>query len=386
MLAMGMALIVAIPLALVAAYRAEGRFDRLTSAGAFAAISVPPFLIALLLVFFFVFHVDIVRGVVLAAGLALAAWAGWRTVKNAAEFPPGADRRRSAAGGGLMTLAIIGVTVLLFANFPDFPRQGFSRWTDEAGIYENLRSVFLPALTLAIAEIAVFMRLLRGDLISTLQEDYILSARAKGMPARRIIVLRRPATIVVLAHHRRRRGVRPAHRRHRHRRDDLQPARHGHPDRRQHRRQGLPSRPDAPCSSSPCSTCSSTSSSTSRTPTWTRGSAVADSEILLRGSGSIPIPLQEEAATRPEGPAPEFMGRSRRSTRLGSRDRWPRRWASDCCSSARWSSRTSSAVVRVAVSLVGPGRDLCGDRPARQADLRRTVSRRRCGCPSLGSW
>ena len=31
------------------------------------------------------------------------------------------------------------------------------------------------------------MRLLRSDLISTLHEDYILSARAKGMPAWRIL-------------------------------------------------------------------------------------------------------------------------------------------------------------------------------------------------------
>jgi peptide/nickel transport system permease protein len=109
-------------------------------------------------------------------------------VKNAAAFPPGAERRRAATVGGLLTLATLGATVLLFVFFPDFPRQGFSRLTDEAGIWANLRSAFLPALTLAITEFAIFMRLLRGDLISTLHEDYILSARAKGMPSRRILV------------------------------------------------------------------------------------------------------------------------------------------------------------------------------------------------------
>ena len=35
---------------------------------------------------------------------------------------------------------------------------------------------------------AVFMRLLRSDMMSTLQEDFILASRAKGMPARRIVV------------------------------------------------------------------------------------------------------------------------------------------------------------------------------------------------------
>ena len=43
-LALGMALVVAIPLALGAAYRANGRFDRITSGAAFGAISVPSFL------------------------------------------------------------------------------------------------------------------------------------------------------------------------------------------------------------------------------------------------------------------------------------------------------------------------------------------------------
>ena len=45
-----------------------------------------------------------------------------------------------------------------------------------------------PALTLALTEAAVFMRLLRSDLISTLQDDFILSAKAKGMPVWRILL------------------------------------------------------------------------------------------------------------------------------------------------------------------------------------------------------
>jgi peptide/nickel transport system permease protein len=59
--------------------------------------------------------------------------------------------------------------------------------TSDEGIVENLRSAFLPALTIALAEIAVFTRLLRGDLIATLQEDFILAAKAKGVRPARIM-------------------------------------------------------------------------------------------------------------------------------------------------------------------------------------------------------
>lgn len=51
----------------------------------------------------------------------------------------------------------------------------------------NLWLLFLPALCLALAELAIYMRLLRNDLISTLQEDYITMARAKGIPPRTIM-------------------------------------------------------------------------------------------------------------------------------------------------------------------------------------------------------
>jgi peptide/nickel transport system permease protein len=187
-LAIGMSLLVSIPLALGAAYRANGRFDRITSGAAFAAISVPSFLGGLLIVFFFVFNIDLVRWPLLVGGAALAAWLVGRTAGRTAHYPQGRPRARHLATG-LGLAALIGVgAYLLFAHFPDFPRQGFVRWTDKRGILENLRSAFLPSLTLALVEIAIFMRLLRGDLISTLQEDYILSARAKGMPARSILV------------------------------------------------------------------------------------------------------------------------------------------------------------------------------------------------------
>jgi len=187
-MSIGMALLIAIPMALVVASRPGSILDRLTTAGAFGAISVPSFLAGLLLIFFFVFRQDVVRWVVLLAGLGLIAALMAPVPGKAATYPPGPHRRRYVTRS--VVLALIGLAVLvgLFLTFPDFPRQGFSRITGDDGLRENLRSAFLPALTLAVIEAAVWMRLLRSDLIGTLQEDYVLAARAKGMPRWRILL------------------------------------------------------------------------------------------------------------------------------------------------------------------------------------------------------
>ena len=51
----------------------------------------------------------------------------------------------------------------------------------------NLRFMVLPALTLALAEWPGIMRVLRSDMIATLQEDYIALAKAKGLKPSRIL-------------------------------------------------------------------------------------------------------------------------------------------------------------------------------------------------------
>src|SRR6267143_999583 len=53
----------------------------------------------------------------------------------------------------------------------------------------SFRSVLLPALTLALGEWPVLMRVLRSDMIATLQEDYIAMARAKGLKPSRILLV-----------------------------------------------------------------------------------------------------------------------------------------------------------------------------------------------------
>ena len=78
----------------------------------------------------------------------------------------------------------------------------------------NLRSFVLPALTLALGEWPVLMRVLRSDMIATLQEDYIAMAQGQGPEA-----VAHPAgacaeTVVADPGHRDRHQYRPADRRH----------------------------------------------------------------------------------------------------------------------------------------------------------------------------
>lgn len=51
----------------------------------------------------------------------------------------------------------------------------------------NLRSFILPAFSIALVEWVPLMRVLRSDMISTLQKDYILLARSKGLPVAHIL-------------------------------------------------------------------------------------------------------------------------------------------------------------------------------------------------------
>jgi peptide/nickel transport system permease protein len=65
------------------------------------------------------------------------------------------------------------------------PATGWNRLSN--GLGPNLKTVALPALSLAITEVAIYTRILRSDMILTLKEDYVLSARAKGLTNRFIL-------------------------------------------------------------------------------------------------------------------------------------------------------------------------------------------------------
>ncbi|KAA1425424.1 ABC transporter permease [Mumia zhuanghuii] len=52
---------------------------------------------------------------------------------------------------------------------------------------EHIKRLILPVLTLAAGECVLFTRLLKGDMMATLQQDHVLSARARGLPTRSIL-------------------------------------------------------------------------------------------------------------------------------------------------------------------------------------------------------
>src|SRR5260370_11575790 len=61
--------------------------------------------------------------------------------------------------------------------------SGFFFFDVEAGI----RDAFLPALTLVISSLAGWMLTMRNSMITTVSEDYVLMARAKGLSEPRVM-------------------------------------------------------------------------------------------------------------------------------------------------------------------------------------------------------
>jgi peptide/nickel transport system permease protein len=81
------------------------------------------------------------------------------------------------------------VLILLFAYvIPGriFPPGGYVPFTTDAG--ENLRRLVLPAVTLASVSLAVNLRQVRSSLLDVFGQEYVRTARAKGLHERTVIV------------------------------------------------------------------------------------------------------------------------------------------------------------------------------------------------------
>src|SRR5436305_13381717 len=132
-------LAIGVPFAIACAVRSGSAFDRFMTGSAFGMLSVPTFLSAILLIYLFAVEL----------------------------------RWLPATG---------------YVPFEENP----------AG---NLRFLVLPALTLALAEWPGIMRVLRSDMIATLQEDYIALAKAKGLKASRILFVHalKPSSLTLIA-------------------------------------------------------------------------------------------------------------------------------------------------------------------------------------------
>lgn len=80
-----------------------------------------------------------------------------------------------------------GLVFLCALKFKLLPATGYTPLS--AGIMANLKGFLLPALSIALVEWVTLMRVLRADLMTTLREDFILLARCKGLSAWRILLV-----------------------------------------------------------------------------------------------------------------------------------------------------------------------------------------------------
>lgn len=78
--------------------------------------------------------------------------------------------------------------ILLFSEVLHLlPPSGLSEYGREGDLGARLRHAVLPTLTLGLIQMASFMRFTRSSLLEVLRQDYIRTARAKGLAAGRVI-------------------------------------------------------------------------------------------------------------------------------------------------------------------------------------------------------
>jgi peptide/nickel transport system permease protein len=131
--------------------------------------------------------------------LALLAMALTVVVALAAGVYAAANHRR-AGDTGVMLLSQIGLSIpnfwlailliLLFAvQLQWVSAGGFPGWRegDGGGFWPALSSLVLPALALAAVQAAILARVTRSSVLEALREDYVRTARAKGLTRRQVL-------------------------------------------------------------------------------------------------------------------------------------------------------------------------------------------------------
>jgi peptide/nickel transport system permease protein len=113
------------------------------------------------------------------------------------------DTVSTTATFGLLALPPFVVAPILVAVFAVglgwFPATGYTPINQ--GLATNIHEMILPSVAITAGSIAVYFRLLRSDLISTLQMDFITMARSKGLSSQRIMWRHafRPSSFSLLA-------------------------------------------------------------------------------------------------------------------------------------------------------------------------------------------
>lgn len=104
-----------------------------------------------------------------------------------------ASHHNKAGDVGVMSLAQIGIAIpnfwfailliLLFSvHLKWFSAGGFPGWEDDP--LEALKSLLLPAISLAVVQAAILARITRSAVLEVMREDFVRTARAKGLSRR----------------------------------------------------------------------------------------------------------------------------------------------------------------------------------------------------------
>lgn len=123
---------------------------------------------------------------VMAQILALAIAIPWG-VWAASRANKASDRASTVVSFGLVSLPNFALAVILLYVFGIRLDWLPDSYVASDPFLDRLHQLVLPALTLALPSAAVYQRLLRTDLISTLQEDFILTARSKGLSRPKVL-------------------------------------------------------------------------------------------------------------------------------------------------------------------------------------------------------
>jgi len=106
-----------------------------------------------------------------------------------------ASRHNALGDIGVMAVSQIGIAIpnfwfailliLLFAvKLQWFSAGGFSGWDEP---WEAFKSLVLPAIALAVVQAAILARITRSAVLDVLREDFVRSARAKGLSQRAVL-------------------------------------------------------------------------------------------------------------------------------------------------------------------------------------------------------
>jgi peptide/nickel transport system permease protein len=111
-----------------------------------------------------------------------------------------ASQQNKLGDVGVMTLSQLGLAlpnfwlaillILLFAVHLEWVSAGgFPGWSEDdgGGVLEGIQALLLPALALAAVQTAILTRVTRSAVLDTLREDFVRTARAKGLSRRQVL-------------------------------------------------------------------------------------------------------------------------------------------------------------------------------------------------------